>query len=69
MQVHVESNRWDVGVDFLNGFKLRDGPAHTATENLQVASCQLGIGPNIRLALREDIEGVKGQTRNCLSTT
>ena len=54
-----------VGVDFLNGSKVR----HGELENLEVASlesCQLDIGPNIRSVLREDIlvevrgEGAKG---------
>jgi len=46
------------------------------SENLEVASlesCRLGVGPDIRLAWREDIvgvsgEGVKGVTRNSPST-
>jgi len=64
--------RCDIGVDFLNGFKFGYGkPGNLDVTSLE--SCQLGIGPNIRLALWEDIEwvgeeGVKGVTRNSPST-
>jgi hypothetical protein len=73
MRVHISGQQrcevTDIEVYFLHRFKFR----YNKVENLEVTSlesCHLGIGLNIALTLRVDIEGregVKRVTRNSVN--